>query len=402
MSYEIGTATSYTNLLNKLNTFLTAKGKAFNPSYIGTGNGTISLWDGGATSVAETFTLAATSATNFTVTGSISGSIGPATVGVAFVHAKLCFTLTAGGTPFVAGDTFLINTSSPWVSMRAVAGSEMIWKAKGNDDTREIYTGALCFNDVGGDYYNWRLQGFTAYTAGNTFYNQPGCIGTLGIPSPIFPLWNGSIPYWFVANGQRVIVVAKIASVYEHAYLGLISPYIDPGSYPLPLLVGGGMAFLTEPAVGSASWKYSNSSDLESHSYWRGTATPSTPSYGHCSNRLRDPAGVWQGFTYGSSYDYQSGRPGQVWPWSALNYTVLNLRENMDGTYPLLPILYSSNNGAIDGETVNIWGELDGVKATSGHIQASENTIAEGLFTHVVFQDIYRVVKDAFCAIKLN
>ena len=99
-----GTAADYLDLLDKLNDFLTLKGSAFGLSYAGTGNGTFTAYSGGASSVAETFTITATSATNWTVVGSVSGSIGPATTGTPFAHAKLAFTITAGGTAFVAGD----------------------------------------------------------------------------------------------------------------------------------------------------------------------------------------------------------------------------------------------------------------------------------------------------------
>jgi hypothetical protein len=400
MSYEIGTATNYADLLNKLNTFLTAKGTAYYPTYTGTGNGIISAWDGGVSSIAETFTLTATGATAFDVVGSITGSIGSATVGTPFVHANVVFTLTAGTTPFIAGDIFLINTASPWVSMRAVAGSEMIWKAKGNDDTREIYVGVYCFSDGGGDYYNWRLQGFTAYTPGNTFFNQPGCIGVLSVPSPVLPLWNGSIPYWFVANGQRVIIVAKISSVYEHAYLGLINPYIAPGTWPLPLFIGGGLAYSSEPAVGSVLWKYSNNT-VNAGAYWCGSMVGGVVANA-CPGRLRRVDGVWMGFNYFTNYLVGSNYPGQMWPYSTIVNPVLVLRENLDGTYPLLPIILSSDDGVVAGNDVNVWGELDGVKATSGYVQSSENTITEGFITQVVFQNIFRVTNDSFCVVALD
>lgn len=122
MSYEIGTATDYADFLAKLNTFLTAKGQAFGLSYAGTGNGTFGSYSGGASSVAETFTITATSSTSFDVIGSVSGSIGPATVGSAFTHAKINFTITAGGVAFVAGDAFKINTAPKWSAVCAGTG----------------------------------------------------------------------------------------------------------------------------------------------------------------------------------------------------------------------------------------------------------------------------------------
>ena len=116
--YEIGTATDYYDLLDRLNTFLTTKGSAFGRTYTGTGNGTLTAYSGGASSVAETFDITATSSTSFSVVGTASGSIGTATVGTAFTHAKLNFTINAGGVAFVAGDKFSINTAPAWAVQR--------------------------------------------------------------------------------------------------------------------------------------------------------------------------------------------------------------------------------------------------------------------------------------------
>jgi hypothetical protein len=56
----------------------------------------------------------------------------------------------------------------------------------------------------------------------------------------------------------------------------------------------------------------------------------------------------------------------------------------------------------VDGESATVWGELDGIKHTTGQAQASENTIKEGALTYVVFQDIFRTAKDCYCAVSLD
>lgn len=126
--YEISTASDHMDLLEKLNTFLTATGSAFNLSYSGTGNGTLGSYKGGSASVAETFTITATSSTNFTVVGSVTGALSDATVGTPYTGTKIQFTITAGATPFVAGDVFTLSTAPKWASQRnnrikAVLGS---------------------------------------------------------------------------------------------------------------------------------------------------------------------------------------------------------------------------------------------------------------------------------------
>lgn len=78
-----------------------------------TGNGTvgsISVFNG--TTMTETVTLLALSATSFQVSGSLSGQLGVATVGLGFTSDQIAFTISAGGTAFVANDSFTIATTA--------------------------------------------------------------------------------------------------------------------------------------------------------------------------------------------------------------------------------------------------------------------------------------------------
>jgi hypothetical protein len=273
--------------------------------------------------------------------------------------------------------------------------------APGNDGLREIYVGALLFSDAGADYYNWRLGAFNGYSSGVGFTSQPGFNG---LPGPVLNLWNTTIPYWISANGQSVRLVAKIGSIYVPMHLGLLNTYISPGQWPYPVMVGGSMAWATEPASNSANWRYSYSGNAM-HSFWRGW-----PYYNgsntDCSCRLRLPDGTFLGVAnYTADNVIGSGKPASVWPFacdSGSSRGFLNIRENLDGSYPILPIVLSSDRGVTAGQDVNTWGELDGIRATTGHANASENTIAEGPLTYVVFQDINRTEKDCFCAFALD
>lgn len=87
---------------------------ATSPTYAGTGNGTLgSIGVNQATAVAETWTITATSASSFNVTGFVSGAQGSAAVGTPYNNGIISFTITAGGTPFISGDAFtLVITSS--------------------------------------------------------------------------------------------------------------------------------------------------------------------------------------------------------------------------------------------------------------------------------------------------
>lgn len=394
MSAQIGTATDYADLMNQLDTFLTGIGQALVPSFTGTGNGTIDA-HGGSASVAETITVTFTSSTAFNVTGSISGSLGSGTVGSLFTSSKVNLTITAGSTAFVATDAFTFQVTPPWISLRRVSGSEMIWQAPGNGGIDEIIVGVKEFHNVGADYYDWRLGGFQSYDSGSVFNQQPGYVGGVSqaTPSPVIPLWNSTIPYWFVANGRRVIVVAKISTVYVSMYLGLLSPYISPGAFPYPLVVGGSISFSnsSEPAEGSADarwrWSYTgNESQVYAKPYSGSLSSPSQSAL-----RLRRPDGFWTAF----SGNIGEQTYGKTAPYCLIDYASSDVRPNLDGSYPIFPIVMAD-------VTPNVYGELDGVYDVTGFSNSAENTITIGGIKHLVVQNIFRNTKADFFAVRLS
>ncbi len=78
--------------------------------YNGLGNGSISGVSCPDNTVKpQTFTVTFTTSTNFTVSGSASGYVGTGLVGTSFNSTKVSFTVTAGGTPFAAGDKFIFD-----------------------------------------------------------------------------------------------------------------------------------------------------------------------------------------------------------------------------------------------------------------------------------------------------
>lgn len=397
MSVLTGTATDYADLLNQLDTFLTTNGMALTPSFVGTGNGTISA-QGGSASVAETITVTFTSATAFGVVGSVSGSLGTGTVGTPFVNSKTNFTVTAGGTAFVATDAFTFAVAPKWASKRRTSGVEMIWQAPGNGGMDAIIVGAKIFSDPTGDYYNWRLGGFQAFDTALSFTQQAGYVGGSGTTqlkcSPILTLWNSSIPFWFVANGRRVIVVAKVSSVYAVAYLGLMSSYMAPGAFPLPLVVGGNLAFHNgafsgEPGTTSPNFRWSYSGDE-----MRAFPICGVNAMGFDADsplRLLLPSGQWRGFSNASG----EATFGKVWPYCGVTPANWDWRPNLDGGYPLLPVVLADN-------IPNVYGELEGVKAITGFSQGAENLVVVNGITYLVVQNVFRNTKADFFAVRLT
>lgn len=81
-------------------------------SYSGTGNGTLTEVEAGPDAVAETIIITFSNATTAAVSGSVSGSLGTATVGTRFNSAKIGFLLTAGSAAFVNTDAFTVAVSA--------------------------------------------------------------------------------------------------------------------------------------------------------------------------------------------------------------------------------------------------------------------------------------------------
>lgn len=74
-----------------------------------TGNGTVGTLSATSAAANGVYSLVATSATVFSVTNPEGVAMPNATVGTAYSQSGLAFTITAGGTAFVAGDSFTLE-----------------------------------------------------------------------------------------------------------------------------------------------------------------------------------------------------------------------------------------------------------------------------------------------------
>lgn len=77
-----------------------------------TGNGRLTDLVTDVVAVPETYTIAFTSPTSYTVTGTVSGPAGTGTVGQPYDNNALNFTIENGTQPFAAGDEFTVTVSS--------------------------------------------------------------------------------------------------------------------------------------------------------------------------------------------------------------------------------------------------------------------------------------------------
>lgn len=321
----------------------------------------------------------------------------------------------------VGWDRMLLLTDSGEVANHF--GSEVILKAPGNAGTEAIYVGVRSEFDAAAGWHNLFLNGYTGYDPNEeSWFAQPGALPGFGqsftYAVPMVPVWDTTMPYWFVASGRAFRFCVKVSTSYEGGYLGFILPYATPGQYPYPLAVGGSL--VPQEAARSAEWRYSYANWR--HGVYPGPGADSNPTAeGRWGTLyLRNPDGEWGYFgnrpSSGTPAPEQVQSPNvassapyapvassgwrAVWPhcdnafWSSGQ---LPYRECLGGGYILQPCILVQR-----GPYVGVFGELEGTFAISGYANAAENTTVYNGKTHVVFQNAYRNTVHEFWALSLD
>jgi hypothetical protein len=307
---------------------------------------------------------------------------------VAATRYRLHITATQYSTAIMIGVLRLLRADG----VDAAAG-QVIWKAPGNDGDSGIYVGVRPFERADADYYDWELFGFDGFMASSHLRLQPGAQGHLYLP-----LWNATISYWFIADGRRVIVLAKINTNYEMAYLGLLDPYFSPEQWPYPLALGGTLA-LGEAQVqySSTLYRWSEASDkhrMPTHSDTLSNTPPSLRPE-DAQLRARNLDGAWLPFA-ASRNDSPTGAPQSyesiVWPYRG-GMSLLDV--NLDGSRTLWPVMLNATGP-------NTIGQLRGVAAVSGQGLTAETMIRLGAVDWMALHNITRTDRDDFLAVALD
>lgn len=278
---------------------------------------------------------------------------------------------------FVTGAA-ITTEGNQWTVLRT-SSTELILKGLGNSRDKEIYCGIRAFLD-GVDSYQWEMRGMTGYDSGVT-----GLSGQPGASPAVYMHFHGaSMTYWFFANGQRIIVVTKVSTVYQHGYLGFLLPYATPAQYPYPMVVGGSS---------DSSTRRWSATERNHSAYWNA---------GNSGMYIYLPNGQWANFNNRTGTSVTVSSPGAsdrtIWPYWTGSRGVLNdLDTAPDGSYSLHPVIPNAPSGA---GSQNLFGELDGVMFVTGKSNASENTVTIGGDTYLVFQNIYRTAYEEYAAIK--
>lgn len=247
--------------------------------------------------------------------------------------------------------------------------TKLYLRGEGSAQTDEIYAGIEAFENTSLGYYNWRLVGSWGWRSERAVDKHPMSSG----PVVYTYLWNSSIPYWMVATPRRIIMVAKISTVYQTVYLGFGNPPATDAQYPYPLVIGG---------CGSTAAQAYSATGNGNSAFWANNGV---------SGMLNTPGGEWS--PIGPYYN-------------TTTYRCMALSENYESREAIL----SGVGGAYALDQIyladtlrsSIYVALDGIYRVSGHNNSAENIITVGAVNHLVIPDVYRSGYGDYCALRLN
>ena len=304
---------------------------------------------------------------------------------------------------FLTTDSGLSSEGNLWTKPWASSdGSQFVMQASGVDGSVPVFVGFRTAFDATTQSFILYMRGMTGIDSGATDYSQHAN------PSAEVAICLDSNPieYWIMANNRRVILVAKISTVYESFYAGFFLPYALPTTYAYPYYIAG-----TRGAVAplTPNWRSSDTNHTcmirPTEGQGAGYGNASTP-----SAYMMLPDGSWQFFSdtgnaalLGNSCQMTPPNGGQGGPLSENLYAYFNgnnqgimgapfysqVAPNLDGGFTLFPLTIVSATPA-GGNVNETYGVLEGVYWTPGYDNAAENTVTISGLVHTVFQNVFR------------
>lgn len=212
--------------------------------------------------------------------------------------------------------------------------SRCIWRGIG-DGNDNVYIQMRCSNEN-----TIELDSMVGYDSKLLFYEQPGSIQSLlyreenidgsytNLKLPILTVAGGSEFFcWIFADTYHVVIVTRMTTIYESAYLGLIDPIATEKQYPYPMYIAG------NGVQNGGAWPSNNSGSFV------------FPTGG--SGYIRRADGVWRALE--CAPDYPSwNTTGTVFPYNTGNYKLVdNYKETQTSAQDdllLFPVLLQTNN----------------------------------------------------------
>ncbi|QQQ00885.1 hypothetical protein [Lysobacter enzymogenes] len=289
---------------------------------------------------------------------------------------RVLITATAGADPLEVNDVSFHTDLNADFDLEDRA--QWIVQAPGLDGQKAIFIGAELYEDAARAAYNLNWYGFRSHNPLRGVRTQTNVSGVRGLP-----LRNGPFAYWLAINGQRVVIVARVGTVYLSAYLGFINAYEPPSIHEYPLAIG---------ACGSVETLTPDATDASFRCFF------DPGRYGLAVNY---PDNVWRlhanRYASGATDIGDTETSGKVYPSAMSTWgDRASLRENLDGTSPVLPLILGNSSPR------HTLGEFDGCGWTTGFNTASESRIDHDGAAWMAFQNAFRISPDNYFALKLD
>lgn len=270
-------------------------------------------------------------------------------------------------------------TGTPAYTGENVLENKIILKGNGAGGTDSIYVGLATQRDVGQDNYAIQGRGYIGYDDTRIWDTQP----FQSTATPCILLWDGSMPYWFVANGRRFIMVVKVNTTYQMFYGGFFLPYAFPNEYQYPYIVGG-----MSDDVNKGFFNVDSNNSV----FWDG---------GDNSGVINLPTNDWKwaGDADEDTVSFIPYRVVGITSNTAAYNPLRRLKPALGGMYWLLPIEPCSG---LYNESAGIFGALDGLHYISGFNNSPENTLVIEAKNYVVFTNASRVDTEDYFALRLD
>ncbi|MGH8074282.1 MAG: hypothetical protein ACREO4_09430 [Lysobacter sp.] len=283
---------------------------------------------------------------------------------------------------FLVSDATLVGLGQNWAQIGGNTGTlgntdEIVLQGPGLAGNDEVLIGLRPYVNTTLATYNIGINGMVAYNPALAIIDQVNVSGT-----SVLPLWNSAIDYWFIANGRRFMVVARISTYWMNCYAGLILPYVLPDAWPYPLFVGG-----SNQGAGTGLAQIWSTTGKENRSFWNGCTG--------CAKLLLPDVTWWDVSNWStSSGDGQQNTGINTDPF---RFDAAELIANLDGSFPMTPATLLSNS-PYQAQL----GRFDGVYGTIAIGNAAGNIIQQGGVDHLVVQNIYRTARYDYAAFALQ
>lgn len=286
----------------------------------------------------------------------------------------------------------LTPSGDRWVVQRYTTTSgaeELIMKGVGYSGTDQIYVGLKAYSDPINDNFGLILNGFNGFNTLLSFFEQPGAMTVAELPPCLpsvksNPVNASAIEYWIIADAESFRIITRTGTVYHQAYIGFYLAYGTPPQYPYRLIIGGS-------GVCNSNGIPTKQNDVTTATqcFWKPIdAFNGTTINAHVGSlALKDPGGAWRRpylSTGGTGSSACTGTFPYVEDVRGYLGGILNLRTNLDGSYPMQNIII------VDGNPANMFGEFTGMKHTTGFNLSSEDLVAYNSEDWLAVQNVFR------------